>query len=585
MESIKSFVHEIAELTKPENIQFINGSDKEYQELVDLMIKNGTVSKVEDPQFPDSYLAQSDPSDVARVEDRTFICTETEKAAGPTNNWVDPQEMHQTLDKLFAGCMAGRTMYVIPFVMGRLNSPHAKYGVQVTDSPYVVASMRIMTKVGADVQDVIEKDNITFTKCVHSVGMPLEGKQDVPWPCNAEKYIVQFPEDNEIYSYGSNYGGNALLGKKCFALRIASYLAQQEGWLAEHMLILKLTSPENKEYYIAAAFPSACGKTNLAMLESTIPGWKVETIGDDIAWLYQDDEGYLRAVNPEAGMFGVAPGTSKETNPQCLAALEAGGTIFTNVAQTKDGKLWWEGLSEKTPENLLNWKGEEFDGEGKAAHPNSRFCTPLEKLPSLSNDFYDGEGVRLSAILFGGRRKTTIPLVAQATDWEHGVFFGSVLSSETTAAAAGQVGVVRRDPMAMLPFLGYNLGDYLQHWLSFGKDENKRKHLPSIFNVNWFRRDEDGSFLWPGFGDNIRVLQWITERLEGKVGAQKTNWGLVPYPQDIDVSGLNLSEDSLNKALKVSDKDFAEESQNIKQWYDEMDVIPSELQDKVEALS
>ncbi|MGO3072348.1 MAG: phosphoenolpyruvate carboxykinase (GTP), partial [Brevibacterium linens] len=534
----------------------------------------------------DSYYAASDPEDVARVEGRTYICSEDEKDAGPLNNWVAPAEMKETLNPLFEGAMRGRTMYVIPFVMGHAEADQPMFGIEVTDSAYVVLSMLVMARSGKYALDAIDAQDAKFVECVHSVGAPLEeGQDDVAWPCNTTKYITHFPEDRAIWSFGSGYGGNALLGKKCYALRIASAIARDEGWLAEHMLILKLTNPEGVVKYVAAAFPSACGKTNLAMIEPTIPGWKAETLGDDIAWMRFGEDGQLYAVNPEFGLFGVAPGTGYTTNPTAMRAIEAGGNIFTNVALTDDGDVWWEGKTDEAPAHLTDWRGNDWTPESDtpAAHPNSRFCTPIANVPTLAPEWTNPNGVPISAILFGGRRKTTMPLVTETKDWTHGVFMGSVLSSETTAAATGAVGVVRRDPMAMRPFIGYNVGDYLQHWINIGNTEGAQ--LPKIFYVNWFRRDDDNSFLWPGFSENSRVLKWVFERVTGTADAQESPLGLTPVEGGLDTEGLDFTDEQLRKALAIKPEEWETELGLIEEWYAELgDSVPAELRAEVDNL-
>ncbi|WP_125610217.1 phosphoenolpyruvate carboxykinase (GTP) [Specibacter cremeus] len=584
---LAAWVAEVAELTMPKDIRWIDGSAEENRELTDELVAAGTLTRLNPALFPNSFAAFSDPKDVARVEGRTFICSEREHDAGFTNNWMAPAEMKTILRDRFRGSMRGRTMYVIPFVMGPLDAEDPKFGVEITDSAYVVASMRIMARIGTDVLRKLEETNAFFVPALHSVGAPLEpGQADVAWPCNEEKWIVHFPEERSIFSYGSGYGGNALLGKKCFALRIASVMARDEGWLAEHMLILKLTSPENKAYHVAAAFPSACGKTNLALLDPTIEGWKAETLGDDINWMRFGKDGELRAVNPEAGLFGVAPGTGWSTNPNAMAAIAKGNSVFTNVALTDDGGVWWEGMTDEVPAHLTDWQGNEWTPEtGRpAAHPNSRFCTPIDQVDMLSKDYYAPDGVEINAILFGGRRKTTIPLVTQARDWTNGIFMGSTLSSETTAAATGAVGVVRRDPMAMLPFIGYDAGDYLKHWITLSAGANQDR-LPKIFLVNWFRRTADGGFAWPGFGDNSRVLKWVIERIEGTADAVETPIGFVPTGESIDLTGLDLSPADVEEAVKVVPAEWEAELAGIDEWYARFgDSLPAELADQLAEL-
>ncbi|WP_067571941.1 phosphoenolpyruvate carboxykinase (GTP) [Nocardia acidivorans] len=581
-----AWVQEVAELTRPERVVWVDGSEEEAVRLSEQLVAAGTFKKLNEAKKPNSYLALSDPSDVARVESRTYICSRNESDAGPTNNWVDPTEMRATMTELYRGSMKGRTMYVVPFCMGPLGAEDPKLGVELTDSEYVVVSMRVMTRAGSAALEKLGTDR-PYVKALHSLGAPLaEGQADVPWPCNDTKYITHFPEDREIWSYGSGYGGNALLGKKCYSLRIASAMAHDEGWLAEHMLILKLISPENKNYYIAAAFPSACGKTNLAMIQPTVPGWRAETLGDDIAWMRFGKDGRLYAVNPEFGFFGVAPGTNHSSNPNAMATIDAGNTVYTNVALTDDGDVWWEGL-EGQPDHLIDWKGNDWyerESETLAAHPNSRYCTPMSQCPTLAPEWDDPQGVPISAILFGGRRKTTVPLVTESFDWQHGVFMGATLSSEQTAAAEGKVGTVRRDPMAMIPFLGYHVGDYLGHWVNLGKNADANK-LPKIFYVNWFRRGADGRFLWPGFGENSRVLEWIVGRIEGTAEATATPIGNVPVAANLDLEGLDVVAADVDEALAVNPEEWKREIPLIEEWFEFIgDKLPSGVRDEFEAL-
>ena len=577
---LASWIQSVADLTKPDSIYLCDGSDAEWKKITEALVAAGTLVPLK--KKPNSFWCASDPTDVARVEDRTYICSVDESDAGPTNNWMAPAQMKATMTQLYDGCMRGRTMYVIPFCMGPINSQYPMFGVQITDSAYVVASMRIMARMGTQALEALGTEK-PYVKALHSVGAPLSaGQKDVAWPCNQTKYISHFPEERMIWSFGSGYGGNALLGKKCYSLRIASVMGRDEGWLAEHMLILKLTPPHGEPRYIAAAFPSACGKTNLAMLDPTIKGWKVETLGDDIAWMRFGEDGRLYAINPEFGFFGVAPGTGWGTNANAMRTIERGNSIFTNVALTDDGDIWWEGMTETPPSHLIDWKGRDWSPESGelSSHANSRFCTPAAQCPIIAPEWESPVGVPISAIFFGGRRKTTIPLVMQSRDWEHGVFMAATLSSETTAAATGQVGVVRRDPFAMLPFIGYHVADYINHWLKIGKKTSPDK-LPKIFYVNWFRRGKDGSFLWPGYGENSRILKWAIERIEGKADAVETPLGFTPAPGALDMEGIAVTQEQINEALRVDRDEWRAEIPLIDEWFTQIGPkLPEQMREQ-----